>query len=320
MRAWLLLLPLAACSSEPKPTDAAPLDSGGDSDVACTAEVTAITPADGASDVDTNTEIVATFSAAGFDADITIVPEVAGTVTLAADSLSATFVADGGLADATDYVVTASACGDTSSAGFTTAGVPLAVDLTGHTYDIELDDPTDLVWVAPSFGELLVDRLATTSVLFMVEAADTARIDLVGAAGYEFREETAQYPCTYAFDFPAASFTDHPDFEVGPLDTELSADGIPFDLYALGMSATLAEDGSEATDVVLTGLLDTRPLSEGLGLDVCALAESLGDLCVDCPDGETGCLTLEIHDARAPWREGVTVDPDQDPTTDRYCD
>jgi hypothetical protein len=159
MRAWLLLLPLAACSSEPKPTDAAPLDSGGDSDVACTAEVTAITPADGASDVDTNTEIVATFSAAGFDADITIVPEVAGTVTLAADSLSATFVADGGLADATDYVVTASACGDTSSAGFTTAGVPLAVDLTGHTYDIELDDPTDLVWVAPSFGELLVDRL-----------------------------------------------------------------------------------------------------------------------------------------------------------------
>ena len=320
MRAWLLLLPLAACSPEPKPTDDAATDSGGDRYVACTAEVTTITPADGASDLDTHPEIVATFSLAAPDAAIALDPAVPGTVTLAEDGRSVTFVADGGLETGTDYVVTVEACGETSSTAFTTVGEALAVDLTGHTYDIELDDPSDLVWVAPTFGELLVDRLATTSVLFMVEAADTARIDLVGAAGYEFRDETAQYPCTYAFDFPAASFTDHPDFEVGPLDTELSADGIPFDLYALGVAATLAEDGSEATDVVLTGLLDTRPLSVGLELDVCALAESFGDLCVACPDGEVGCLTLEVHDGRAPWREGVTVDVDHDPSTDRYCD
>lgn len=284
----------------------------------CTATITGITPADGALDIALDSHVVATFSEAVTAADIDV-DGLSGTVTLAGDGTSATFVPDASLSYGTRYRTSASVCDSSASTSFTTVGEALALDLTGRTYDIELAG-SDLVWVAPGLGSVLVSQLATDRILFMVESADSGKIDLVGAAGYVFRELPAQYPCTYAIDFDPASFSDHPAFAVGPFDAALEANGIAFDLLDLTIAGTFAEDGESATDVTVTGLLDARPLSEGLGIDVCGLAEGFGDSCVECPDGEVGCLYLEVRDASSPWREDLTIDENQDPTTDRACD
>ncbi len=341
MRTWLYsLLLVVACTPDGKPVDdtdsvAADADTDADSDTdtdadtdsdtdtdtdpACTARVVDMSPADGELDVASDAPVVARFSEPVTAVDLVLDNDATGTVVIGGDGTFATFVADGGLAYGTTYTASATVCDDTVEASFTTQGEPLDVDLAERTYDIELDDESDLVWVAPSLGAFLADSLATTSILLMVESADTAQIDVVGAAGYEFRDATAQYPCTYAIDFPSVPFTRHPAFDIGPLDAEMEANGIAFTIHELAMTGVFSDDGTEANDLVLTGLLDTRSLSEGLALDICALAEGFGDACVACPDGEIGCLDLEVHDERAPWREGLTVDVDHDPTIDPHC-
>ncbi len=332
------LLFLVACAPDPKSdstddpvgsdgdadTDAdsdsdtdADTDADTDTDPACTATVTSIEPADGALDVELDTPVVASFSEAVTAADIEV-NGVAGTLTLADDGTYATFVPDGGFAYGTTYDATATVCDSSLTAAFTTVGEELPVDLTERTYDVELDG-SDLTWVKPNVGELLAGELQTNSILFMVQSADTAQIDLVGAAGYEFRGATAQYPCTVAIDFAAAPFTAHPFFSAGPLDAEMEANDIAFDIYDLAVEGTFSDDATEATDVTVTGLLDTRPLAEGLGLDICSLAVSFGDTCVACPDAEPYCLELHVEDASSPWREGLWIDVDQDPSTDPHC-
>jgi hypothetical protein len=339
MRAiWLpLLLCAAACSPDKtNETDTAPIGSDGDADtdadadtdtdtdsdtdVDCTAEVTALSPADGAMDVAIDTTVVATFSAAVTAADIALDNGVSGTVVIADDGLSAVFTASGLLDRSTTYSATASVCDSEMSASFTTVGEAIEdVDLTNRTYDVELDDSSDLTWVAPHLGSTLASQLQTTSILFMVQSADDTEIDLVGAAGFDFNGDVAQYPCTYAIDFASESFASNPAFAAGPVDASLDAGGVAVDIYELAISGRFSDDGSEANDVVITGQIDTRGISESMSIDVCAFASSFGDTCVACPDGEVACLDLEVHDATAPWRDSLVLDPLQDPSTDRAC-
>jgi hypothetical protein len=165
----------------------------------------------------------------------------------------------------------------------------------------------------------LVDSLDTNSLLFMVQYADTSRLDVVAAAGFDLGRNVAQYPCAEAIDFPEVPYTDHPSFAVGPEDAALEADGIAFTIFDLYAEGVIADDGESVSDVVVTGLLDTRALSEVLGSDLCGLAAEFGDDCVACPDGEVVCLAMEIQDPSAPWREDVWIDAAIDPEADPIC-
>jgi hypothetical protein len=338
---WLPLLFCAACAPDTKvgddtdpigsdgdaDTDAdsdadadADTDTDTDTDLPCTATLTGLSPADGAVDVAIDTPVVATFSAAVTAADIALDNGVSGSVVVADDGMSAVFTADGLLDRDTTYTATASVCDSSLSSSFTTLGDALEVDPTGRTYDIELDDSSDLTWVHPSFGSFLAGDLETTDILLMVQSADDSELDVVGAAGFDFNGTTQQYPCTYAIDFDPTSFASSPAFAIGPLDTEMNAGGVSFDVYGLALSGRFSTDAEDIEDAVLTGLLDTRNISDSMGVDVCDLAVSFGDSCTTCPDGEELCLDLEIHDADAPWRSGLIVNPDLDPSRDPHCD
>ena len=56
-----------------------------------------------------------------------------------------------------------------------------------------------------------------------------------------------------------------------------------------------------------------------MGYDICGLADSFGDPCVACPDGEEHCLLFDVIDASSPYVDGLWIDKDLDPTTDSSC-
>ena len=334
----MLLLLLAACDGKPDPEsdDTGPIgedtdadtdtdtdadtdaDTDTDTDPACTAVVTSMSPADGEMDVLLDAPVVAEFSEPVSRVDITLDHGVEGVVTLGSDGTYATFVPRSDFTSGTTYGVTVEVCRVETATSFTTVGEELEVDLTDRTYEVALDD-ADLTWIHPTFGSILVSQLATTSLLFMVQSADTSEIDMVAAAGYDFRGATAQYPCTYAIDFEPTPFTSRPVFDAGPMDSTMVANGVEFDVFDLAFNGWFAADYESADNVEVTGLFDVNPLSDSLGSDVCALAESLGDPCVTCPDGEDHCLLFEVLDASSPLVDGLVIDKDQDPTTDRAC-
>ena len=294
-------------------------DTDTDTDVPCTATVTSLSPVDGSVDVSIETTVVAAFSEAVTVADITVDGGANGTVTLADDGLTAVWTPDAALSRDTAYTATASVCDGGLSTSFTTAGEAITIDLTDRTFDVELDG-SDLTWVKPSQGRLIVGQIDTTDVLFMVQSATADELDLLGAAGFDDGGTTQQYPCTYAIDFPATSFSANPAFTAGPLDTEMVTGDTSFAVYDLAASGIIADDGEEMNDVIVTGLIDTRNLDEAAGFDVCDAMANFGDDCVACPDdGVVKCLELEVHDERAPWIEGLLLDADQDPTTDARC-
>lgn len=291
-----------------------------DTEEPCTATVTGLSPADGSVDVSIDTEVVATFSDPVTAADIAV-RGVNGTVTIADDGTSAIFTPDDLLDRDSTYVVTANVCSSTLTGSFTTVGEAPALDLAGRTYDVELDG-TDITWVKPSqeVGELLMTYVTTTSILIGVESADETTIDLVGAAGFDFHGELRQYPCTAAIDFDPASFAASPSFSVGPVDTSIGSSSMMVDVYGLGVDGAFAGDAESLEDVTITGSVDTRPIADSTGMDVCPLLSALyGVSCGACPDGATACLELEVLDRSAPWRDAVTIDPDLDPTADPYC-
>jgi hypothetical protein len=329
------LLVLAACDGKPDPgsDDTGPVgqdtdvdtdtdtDSDTDADTdtdtdtdACTAVVTSISPADGELGVALDSPIVAEFSEPVTVADINLDNGVTGVVTVGSDGTFATFVPRDDLDEGVTYTASVEVCRVVTTSSFTTVGGELDVDLTDRAYDVALDG-SDITWVHPTFGSLLVGQLETTSLLFMVQSADSSQIDMVAAAGYQHRGATTQYPCTYAVDFDPTAFTSRPMFEAGPLDTTMVAAGVSFDVYDLAFSGNFEADYESAWYVEVTGLLDVTPL----GYDICGLADSFGDPCVACPDGEEHCLLFDVIDASSPYVDGLWIDKDLDPTTDSSC-
>jgi hypothetical protein len=68
-------------------------------------------------------------------------------------------------------------------------------------------------------------------------------------------------------------------------------------------------DGSYETieDGVFEGLIDTRPLDEAFGQDVCDLVGAFGAACVTCADGAEKCLEFRAENIEAPWIEGLDL-------------
>ena len=294
-----------------------------DTSTSCEATLVSVTPVDGSLDQALDVEVSVTLSApvAMEEVAFSVTPAVAGTVSATADGLTVTWQPTEALARETVYSVTVTACGTGLSSSFTTVGAPTAAPIVGRTYDVELDG-RDLTWNSPSstVASLLIGSIDTTSLLFMVEDAGDTTIDLVAAGGYDAGGSTLQYPCSPPIDFPAGDFSSNPRFDVGPLDASLAASGLTVPLYAFTVDGRFEEDASAMRDVHVSGLIDVRGLGDATGFgDVCALLPAFGVACVDCPDGETQCLELDVIDASAPWRSGVTLDAALDPSADPDC-
>ncbi len=294
-----------------------------DSGANCTASIVSVTPADGSLDQALDVPVTVTLSAPVTTADVSfgLTPAATGVVSASEDGLTVTWTPTEALARETSYSVIVTACGDEVTSGFTTVGAPTAAPIVGRTYDVELDG-RDLTWNSPSstVASLLVGNIDTTSLLFMVEDASDTTIDLVAAGGYDARGSTLQYPCAPPIDFPEGDFSSNPRFDVGPLDASLAASGLTVPLYAFTVDGRFEADASAMRDVHVRGLIDVRDLGAATGFgDVCALLPAFGISCVDCPDGEAQCLELDVVDASAPWRSGVTLDAALDPASDPAC-
>ena len=207
---------------------------------------------------------------------------------------------------------------DTDSGPNTDTGDDVGVDLSGRTYDIDLTG-ADITWRAPAAGPTLVTMLQTDHLLLMVESSG-AQIDTVAAAAMVLNRGLTQYPCALAIDFSATPFSENPTFVAGPMDASLAAGSTSVPVYGLTFGGTFRTDGSEIEQVEVSGLIDARPISSSQGVDVCAALPAFGDECVACPDGEIGCVALDVLDSAAPWQADLTVNATLDPADDSHCD
>ncbi|MDP2306960.1 MAG: hypothetical protein Q8P18_13125 [Pseudomonadota bacterium] len=199
---------------------------------------------------------------------------------------------------------------------FHTAGARVEAELVGRTYEMDLEDTSNLTWLAPSggWGPLLSRSLGTThSVLLMVSQADGDTLQLLGAAGLAAGGDVEQSPAIPTWCFDATSFADNPVLPVVAPLVSLGVDGVDYLLYDLRAVGEVAADGASIRDLHVSTLLDARPIEAAGPFDVCG---SIG--CTLCPEqGEgdvPGCATLEFVLAEAPWIEGLALVP-----TDSTC-
>lgn len=298
-------------------------DTDTDTDADCTAVVTSFSPATGATDVGVDTSISAMFSAAAATASVSVTDSsgasVSGSTALAGDGMSVGFVPDDLLARSTTYDVEVSVCDAAYTSSFTTAGESTTVTLDDHTYDIDLTG-SDITWISPSdsAGDALTGQLDADHLLIMVQSSG-ATIDTVAAAGQIHNGALIQYQCAYAIDFPANSFAGNPAFTAGPMDASLSSGSTEVPVYDLQFTGTFATDAGSIRNTEVTGLIDSRPVSDSLGYDICDFLPLYGDECVACPDGEVKCIALDIIDSSSPYDSTVIVDAAIDPSTDSHC-
>ncbi|MCB9759520.1 MAG: Ig-like domain-containing protein [Alphaproteobacteria bacterium] len=297
-------------------------DTDTDTDLPCEAEILSIDPVDGQADVPVDAAVQVTLSEAVNVNQYTFVLEgpsgdVAGQAALGGDGDVITFTPEERLERQTEYTAAVEVCDAQAEASFVTVSPPLGDRLEGRTYDVDLND---VQWNDPPNGEFLVSFLETQHLLFMVEDVDTNQetIDFVGAVGLS--EPTRQDPCTEAFDFDPADFSNDPAFRVGPEDTTFEASGESIEVYELTAFGSFANDGEILRNFGVTGYLDLRDF-EYNGVAACAVAPIiLSASCVACPnDGTEGCLRLDVESPEAPYLANVTLDPDVDPSSDPNC-
>ncbi len=99
----------------------------------------------------------------------------------------------------------------------------------------------------------------------------------------------------------SGDFSGDPAFSTGPVDFEGDFGGTTVTYESVTWAGNLASDGSEITDGVFAGLLNSGPLStELLGSSdpeaFCDLVRSLGVRCEACADGSTICVAFTVED------------------------
>jgi len=327
-----LLALLAACATDPSASgdtsgvtgnDSANTDSndtgdGGDCDV----RLTSTDPAEGAMGVYIHAPITLNFSGDASGADIEV-RDPAGTAAPTSEAwaegnLHVVLTAD--LAPSTTYTIHAELCGVTQEAHFTTSsigGMDFAPgDLVGRTYTFALKDAEI---TEPAILEAFDDAKLTSPLGFMVENADDASIDFLGALLTIQGGDYVQVTDAPTWDFPASDFSKAPYFAIAIDDlTFVYSDpinGIPdtdIMLHEFEFDGTFSADGASILMGHIDTLVDTRTLGPLFGLAdtdnaVCDFATGFAVDCVTCPDGEAYCLHTIGEDITAPEVEGLTL-------------
>jgi hypothetical protein len=297
-------------------------DTDTDTDLPCVAEIEDLTPENGAVAVATDTVVVATFDDVVAEGDFTLaIDGVAGTTALAGDGMSATFTPDAALDTNTEYTVAWSVCSDSGETDFTTAGDPVdGGSLVNNTYGVDF---AEVEFVEPPGIEAFLGDITLEYLLLQVESYDagSSELGLVGSIGVEDGGDVYQGACYEVIPFPSVDFTANPVFRAGP--STLGFDigyGIVVTLESMYFQAAFSDDGSELQGITINGDVDTRPLDDLAGFDVCSTLVILGISCTPCAsDGATKCLYTELAaDTAALVGTGV-IDPSYDPSTDPVC-
>ena len=290
--------------------------------------VVALQPLDGTTDAALDAPVLVSFDGVVSHDDWEIaVDGVVGSVVLADDGLSASFVADFSWEASSSYTVTARVCEQTWSASFTTAEAVPQVDpdsIDGRTYVLRLEDAD---WVAPQAASLLTTWFPFGYLLLQVESVE-AGLAVSAAGGSDDFGPMEQASCSAAADFGEVAFENNPELEAGPADQEVAVDqpgmSEPLVFEDMIIQAVFDLEGSFVESVVWSGRIDTRPIDplveDLLGEDACTIAEEwFTDQCSACRDGDEKCLPAYITWERGAYYPGLDIDEVYDPTVDPAC-
>lgn len=310
-RLLLLALSFAACTDKG--------DDTGSTATQCTATVASTFPASGEEQFYRDDF---GFVLSAPDASASIVTDVPGTLSVSEDGLTLAWVPTEPLAPSTAYTASLEWCGGSAPLSFSTSalGTPLADPgaILGNVY--ELDLPNANIVQPAGIGGVLSTLLEVVLTEVVVVTAD--EVDVLGAVAVPNSDPATEDYCIPTIDFPAADFSEQPFLHLGPADVDLVVSGAIVTVGDLELTGAFAADGSHLGNGVLTGLVDTRPLSlaqnpEGDGSDICELVGSFNVECEPCvSDGQAFCLDLRAEDIVAELR----VDADLVEITGYNCE
>jgi Bacterial Ig-like domain len=274
-------------------------------DPGCVATIASTAPAEGATNVLPTAEITATFSSPVNDGDpfSILIPNAAGTTTLASDGLSMTW--SGTLDSKATYTATFRVCADEAESTFTTAPPPIDLpSIDGATYvlrwdQVEITQPKTLPFEF-DIQFLLAQMLAVNEVDQSAVALGTLGTNVGG---------TPEPDCDLLADQQSVDFSDNPYFEMTGT-FEILVDPATNDtatLEAFQLTGFIDAGGDAIAEPALTALLATESIDFLNGLTCSALEELLDGECRPCTSSATGyCLYIEAH------AETALRDPDVD--------
>ncbi|MBX2797514.1 MAG: hypothetical protein KTR31_07600 [Myxococcales bacterium] len=223
----------------------------------------------------------------------------------------------GVLAPSTDYTLVVQDCVQTHEIRFTTSELGTALDpgpesLVGNTYVLDLRGAE---WVEPPNLAPLVTIYLTDPILLGVKLATDTQLELIGGPGRtDPLGVVTQDRSAPTWDFPVVSFDGQPFFETGvdeiALQTVVNGDVADIPVRDFLFQGTFAADGSAIGGGTLSGLADTRELSEAINGDqafLCNTAAGLGVECGPCTDGELFCLDLVVRDIAGTLQPGLLM-------------
>ncbi len=293
-------------------------------EVECNATVTAITPADGATNVPQNLLIIADFSEAVDEATMTVTgPDgpVAGAAHVVIDGMSISFSLESELARETQYDVEVTVCDMTTTSSFTTLEPAIEVNaLIGRVYDLDL---TSVSWTAPpaNIAGLMMGFITTSHMLLLVEDVDESAqtMELAGAAGWENNSVVTQYPCAEAIDFDPSDFSSNPFFSAGPATTVMEVGSERVSLEELVFEGSFVNQGDSIDNLHLTTYLDGEIELDGFGR-LCDAVALFGVSCEPCPsDSSLDCLLLDATASNVVAKPNLMIDVDIDPSQNTAC-
>ena len=226
--------------------------------------------------------------------------DVSGSTSWSDDGTVMYFTPSSALSPSADYTLSVDYCGGNPSVAFRTSGLGAEADtstLVGTAFRIDLGAAR---FVEPEGVGSVLGSLLEQNILVGVTAADDSELVMIGAISVGQTDE--QDMCNPTIEFPTASFSDNPYFQIGPKDTTISVSDISVEIQDLEVSGAFAADSSYFGGGVLGGTIDTRPLVDlvadgeevGEGY-ICDLVSELGYAeCVACPSGGDFCLTLRV--------------------------
>lgn len=288
-------------------TDPTPTDS------TCGASLARVFPANGAPDAYYRTLVEAELSDVDPTATLSVV-EVGGAAVAGVtewDLRRLVFTPDTPLAPSTAYEATVTWCDGSVTWGFRTSDVGAMVDAEateGRVYAFDLF--SGRILQPPGIGPLLQTFIGDIEWLASPSATDGVTMDWRMGLGDGSGNQDA---CTPSVSVLGSDFTSNPFFAFGPAPTMFEVQEATIKLDDLYLSGAFSPDVLRLEGIVLSGLLDTRPLVDlvapgGTPDAVCQLALGFGVLCQPCPDAQLLCLPVEVDSLEAVAVPSTMVD------------
>lgn len=207
--------------------------------------------------------------------------------------------------------------GGTDTAGDTNPYAPMI----GRAYVMDLQTAN---WVEPEDVGSIIGLYLTSPLLIGVTDVSVTELHMMGAIGVEKADPPAQSPCDTTIDFPAATFSQAPYFELGPTTLVVPLDDEELTIERLAITGEFATDLSRIDNATLVGHIDTRPLvplldKKGEDDAVCELLALFGAPCVECENGSGPfCMDISVDTILAPEIPD-TLTPIDDPCEIEGC-